>query len=86
MADFSERDVAAIRDMVDTHIQSILDHNPDWFLATCTDDITFLPPELPPLVGRAACRTFLEEFPTPATFHVEDRRRRGRWRPGLRPW
>lgn len=74
MADFSERDAAAIREMVDTHIQSILDHNPDGFLATCTDDITFLPPELPPLVGREACRAFLEDFPTPATFtsKIED--------------
>lgn len=68
MPDFTERDRAAIREMIDIHIQSLLDHDPGAFLATCTDDITFLPPELPPLVGQDACRAFLEEFPTPATF------------------
>ncbi len=68
---FTDQDAAAIRTITDTHLQSILDHNPDAFMATCTDEIVFLPPEQPPLVGKTACRAFLDDFPTPTTFTAE---------------
>ncbi len=68
---FTDQDAAAIRAMTDTHLRAVLDHDPDAFLATCADDITLIPPEQPALVGLTACRTFLEEFPTPTTFTAE---------------
>ncbi|MBI3046936.1 MAG: nuclear transport factor 2 family protein [Acidobacteria bacterium] len=68
---FTDQDAAEIRAMTDMHLQAVLNHDPDAFLATCTDDITFLPPEQPPVVGRVACRRFLENFPTPKTFTAE---------------
>ncbi len=37
-------------------------------MATCADEVTLFPPEQPALVGRAACRTFLEAFPRPTSF------------------
>ena len=68
---FTDQDAAAIRAMTDKHLQAILDHDPDAFLATCTDNITLLPPEQPAINGKSACRTYLEEFPTPSTFTAE---------------
>lgn len=71
MAEFTEQDAAALRAMVDTHTQALLDHDADAFLATCDEDIVFFPPEEAPLHGKAACRAFLEEFPTPTSFAAE---------------
>ena len=68
MATFTEQDSAALRAMVDTHMKAVLAHDPAAFLATCSDDIVFLPPGQSSLSGHAACRAFLEDFPTPATF------------------
>lgn len=68
---FTARDDAAIRAMVDTHLRSILAHDPDAFLATCTDDIIFMPPEQPPVVGKEGCRGFLKDFPVPEAFTSE---------------
>ena len=67
-AKLPERDAAAIRALTDAHLQAILKHDANAFLATCTDDIQFFPPGQSAVAGPAACRTFLEEFPTPTTF------------------
>lgn len=67
----TDHDVQAIRALTAAHERAVLDHDPDTFLATCTDDIVFLPPDQPILVGRSACRTFLQDFPRPATVRTE---------------
>ena len=59
MPSFTEQDAAAIRGLTDAHLEAVLDHDPDAFLATCSGDIVFLPPEQPPLEGQSACRAFL---------------------------
>ncbi len=64
----SADDTAAIEAMIDSHIASILSNDPDAFLATCTDDIQFFPPDAPTVSGQAACRAYLVDFPTPKTF------------------
>ncbi len=64
----TEQDIATIRSVTDTHVQAILDHDSAAFIATCADDIVFLPPEQEPVVGRAACKEFLDDFPQPTTF------------------
>ncbi len=64
----TEQDIAAIRDITDTGIQGVLDHDSATFMATCADDIIFLPPEQEPVEGRAACKQFLDDFPQPTTF------------------
>jgi ketosteroid isomerase-like protein len=70
-AQISETDVQAITNISGAHVRAVLDHDPDAYLATCTDDMTFLPPGLPALVGQSACRDFLDAFPKPSTFHAE---------------
>ena len=64
----TDQDVAALRGIIDSHVKAVLDHDPDAYLATCTDEVTLLPPEQPALVGRAACRAFLEAFPRSTSF------------------
>jgi uncharacterized protein (TIGR02246 family) len=68
---FTDQDVAAVRALTEIHVRAVLDHDPSAFLATCTDDITFVPPAQPIFAGREACRSFLEEFPKPASFTAE---------------
>ncbi|HUF08740.1 MAG TPA: nuclear transport factor 2 family protein [Rhodothermales bacterium] len=65
---FTEQDAAAIRSITDVHLQAVREHDPEAFLATCTDDIVFLPPDHAAVEGRRACRDYLEGFPTPSTF------------------
>jgi len=71
MAEFTQHDAAQLRAMVETHVRAILDHDADAFLATCGEDIVFFPPEEAPLSGKAACRAFLDAFPTPTSFTAE---------------
>jgi ketosteroid isomerase-like protein len=66
--EFSTQDAEAIRALTDAHCAAVLAHDPDAFLATCTDDIHFFPPDQVAVSGHEACRAYLEEFPTPATF------------------
>jgi uncharacterized protein (TIGR02246 family) len=68
---FTDQDAAAIRAMTEIHVRAVLDHDPSAFLAACTDDITFVPPEQPVFAGREACRSFLEDFPKPTTFMAQ---------------
>jgi len=65
---FSTQDAEAIRALTDAHCAAVLAHDPDAFLATCTDDIHFFPPDQAAVSGREACRAYMEDFPTPATF------------------
>ncbi|MDX1395717.1 MAG: nuclear transport factor 2 family protein [Gemmatimonadota bacterium] len=71
MPDFTDQDAARLRSMVDTHVRAIVDHDPDAFVATCGEDIVFFPPGEAPVRGKAACRQFLEDFPTPSAFTAE---------------
>jgi uncharacterized protein (TIGR02246 family) len=71
MPDFTEQDATQLRSMVDTHRRAILDHDAEAFLATCAEEIVFLPPGEAPLIGKSACRAFLEAFPTPTSFSAE---------------
>ena len=65
---FNDQDAAAIRALTDIHVRAVLDHDPNAFLAACTEDITLIPPEQPAFAGREACRSFLQDFPKPTTF------------------
>ncbi len=67
----SEEDVAAIQGLTDTHVKAILDHDPESWLATCTDDIHLFPPDQATVSGRDECRAYLEDFPTPITFTAD---------------
>jgi uncharacterized protein (TIGR02246 family) len=68
MTELTEQDVETIRGLSDTHFKAVLDNDPNAFLATCTDDIIFLPPDQAATEGRDACRAFLDAFPQPETF------------------
>ena len=72
-ATLSEKDAAAIRRLTDVHLKAVLDHDPEAFLKTCTDDIHFFPPDQPAVSGRDACRAYLADFPTPKTFTAKVR-------------
>ena len=65
---FTNRDEEAVRALTDAHCAAMLAHDPDAFLATCTEDIHFFPPDRATVAGPEACRAYLEEFPTPETF------------------
>jgi len=67
----AESDEQAIRSISDAHVRAVLEHNPDAYLESCTDDLTFLPPGLPALAGQSACREFLDAFPKPSEFVAE---------------
>ena len=71
VARLSEQDAAAIRAPTDAHLQAVLDHDPEAFLATCTDDIHFFPPDQPKVSGQDACLDYMKAFPTPTTFTAE---------------
>jgi uncharacterized protein (TIGR02246 family) len=64
----SDQDSAAIRALIDVHVQATLAHDPDRMLSTCADDIVFMPPGQAEVIGSAACRAYLEAFPTPKSF------------------
>ena len=68
---FSEHDAAAIRAMTDTHLEAIINNDPDAFLSTCTDDIQLFPPDVAAVSGQEACRAYLVDFPAPKTFTAE---------------
>ena len=67
-------DTAAIAALSDVHGQALVNHDPAAFMATCTDDVIFMPPGEEPVVGRAACLAWLDGFPraTAFTVHVEE--------------
>lgn len=69
--DFTDQDAATIRGLTEVHLQAVREHDPDAFLATCADDVIFLPPDQGPVEGRQACRAYLEDFPTPSAFTAE---------------
>jgi len=68
---FSEGDAEEIKSITHTHIQAVLDHDPDAFMATCAADIALLPPGTEPVLGLAAGRSYMDSFPTPTQFTVE---------------
>lgn len=70
IAALADADVAAIKRMADVHGQALVDHDPAAFMATCADDITFMPPNEEPLTGQAACQVWLEGFPRATSFAV----------------
>jgi ketosteroid isomerase-like protein len=72
-------DTAAVAAVSDVHGQALIDHDADAFMATCTDDIIFLPPNEEPAVGQEACHAWLGGFPRFTRFrvHVEEVEGRG---------
>lgn len=68
---FTDRDTEEIRAITHRHIQAVLDHDPEAFMATCADDIALLPPGSEPVVGQAAGHAYMESFPTPTKFTAE---------------
>jgi uncharacterized protein (TIGR02246 family) len=68
---FTDQDAAAIREMTAIQVRAVLDHDSSAYLATCTDDVIFIPPEQPAFAGREACRSFLEDFPKPESFTAQ---------------
>jgi len=59
----SEQDVAAIRGISAIHEKTHLARDWDGWLATCTEDVVFMPPDSPKIEGRSAVRAWMDELP-----------------------
>lgn len=60
----SDSDVATIRANIEAYASAALAGDWDGWGQTLADDIVYMPPNQPPVIGRAAAVTFLKTFPT----------------------
>lgn len=67
---FTAADADEIRRLSGIHRAALLAHDPLHYLTTCTDDITFIPPDGDEIAGRDAAHAFLEDFPHLADMEV----------------
>jgi uncharacterized protein (TIGR02246 family) len=65
---FTESDDAAIRETLDRYVSTPLAGDWDGFASLVTEDAVFLPPNAPPVKGRAAIREWITGFVGVATF------------------
>lgn len=61
-------DVAQIRGNVEEFVRSALARDWDALTALLTDDVVFLPPDQPAVVGKSAVRAWLENYPIMRAF------------------
>ena len=61
-------DVAQIRGLTDEWVRVSLVRDWEGLTALLTDDVVFLPPDAPVVVGKPAVRAFLEAFPAITAF------------------
>ncbi len=59
----SSEDRDALRALSDRSVSLVLDRDWDAFLELLTDDVVFLPPDGPAIIGKAAAADFLEAYP-----------------------
>ena len=59
----TDQDIEAIRGITATQGKYHLAGDWDAWLATCTEDVVFMPPDNPKIEGRSAVRSWLDEFP-----------------------
>ena len=64
----STEDIAQIQGITDEWVRVSLARDWDGLIALLTDDVVFLPPDAPSVVGKPAARAFLEAFPTITAF------------------
>ena len=64
----SAEDIAQIQGIADEWVRVSLARDWDGLLALLTDDVVFLPPDAPVVVGKPAVRAFLDAFPTIKAF------------------
>jgi ketosteroid isomerase-like protein len=67
-ATLSAEDVAQIRGITDEWVRVSLVRDWEGLTALLTDDVVFLPPDAPVVVGKPAVRDFLEAFPAITSF------------------
>jgi len=60
---FTEQDVEAIRGTSAIHAKKHLARDWDGWVATCAEDVVFMPPDSPKIEGRSAVRSWMDEFP-----------------------
>ena len=67
-ATLSAEDVAQIRGITEEWVRVSLVRDWDGLTSLFTDDVVFLPPDAPVVVGKPAVRAFLEAFPVITAF------------------
>ena len=64
MAEFTEGDRDTLRQMTERDwVDAALAREWDTSLAMCSDDLVYMPPDNPPLRGKAEARGFFDAFP-----------------------
>jgi uncharacterized protein (TIGR02246 family) len=61
MSELSDQDVEAIEEIHDYWIKEELAGNSSRVVDLCTDDVTWIPPNAPPLVGKEAIAQYLSD-------------------------
>lgn len=60
MAQLPDQDITAIRELHDRWLKAELAGDDSQIIAVCADDIKWIPPDLPPLQGKAAIAEYLD--------------------------
>jgi ketosteroid isomerase-like protein len=60
----AEQDLAQLRGLTDAWMQACYDRDWDTLLTLVTDDIAFLAPDVPAVLGKEALRAYCDAFPT----------------------
>ncbi len=66
----SPEDRDALQALTDDSVRMSLDRDWDTFLKLLTDDVVFMPPDEPAVIGKAAVADFLGAYPITTSFSV----------------